>query len=61
MLNLVSRAMLDFLTNNPKTLEDVVSGFASFLQVPTEECPSGVVRRLFSELDDVGLVERVLQ
>lgn len=59
MLNLVSRAMLDFLTDRPKPMGEVVARFADYLQVPKEECPSGVVRRLFDELDEVGLVERV--
>lgn len=58
MLNLVSRAMLDFLAESPKTLPQVTAGFADYLQVPAAECPSGVVRRLFGELDEVGLVER---
>ncbi len=59
MLNLVSRAMLDFLAESPKTLTQVTAGFADYLEVPPEECPSGVVRRLFGELDEVGLVERL--
>lgn len=59
MLNLVSRAMLDFMAESPKTLAQVTAGFADYLEVPPEECPSGVVRRLFGELDEVGLVERL--
>ncbi|SDD60218.1 HPr-rel-A system PqqD family peptide chaperone [Kordiimonas lacus] len=59
MLNLVSRAMLDYLAEHPKTLTQIIAGFAAYLEVPPEECPSGVVRRLFGELDEVGLVERV--
>lgn len=59
MLNLVSRAMLDFLAASPKTLAQVTADFADYLKVLPEECPSGVVRRLFGELDDVGLIERV--
>lgn len=60
ILNLVSLAMVDFLASKSPTLAEIEQGFPAFLEVPPEECPRGVTRRLFEELDDIGLVERVV-
>ncbi|NVJ69285.1 MAG: HPr-rel-A system PqqD family peptide chaperone [Alphaproteobacteria bacterium] len=59
IFNLVSKAMLDYLSAGPKSLRTIVTEFHMFLEVPAEECPRGVARRLFDELDDIGLVQRV--
>lgn len=59
ILNLISIAMLEFLAGPPKTLVDLVDKFPEFIEVLKEECPSGVSRRIFSELDEAGFIERV--
>ncbi|TNE60672.1 MAG: HPr-rel-A system PqqD family peptide chaperone [Alphaproteobacteria bacterium] len=59
MLNLVSMAMLDLLVQRPYSLAELADAFPACLDVPVAECPPAVVARLFGELDDVGLVERV--
>lgn len=59
ILNSVSLALIDFLAVEPRPYRDVAEKFHAFLDVPSGECPPGVARRLFRELDDAGLVKRV--
>lgn len=59
ILNLVSLAMVEFLTIKPRTMGEIEADFPTFLSVPPSECPTGVTRRLFGELDDIGMIERV--
>lgn len=59
ILNLLSLAMLEFLAGSPKSLADLVDKFPDFIEVSKEECPTGVARRIFSELDEAGFIERV--
>lgn len=59
ILNSVSLALVDFLASEPRRYQDVAEQFHSLLDVPSDECPPGVARRLFQELDDAGLVKRV--
>lgn len=61
ILNLVSSAMLDFLAATPRSLADAVDQFPDFLEVPKEECPEGVTRRIFAELDEAGFIVRAGQ
>lgn len=61
ILNLVSMAMLDYLSAEPQTLKGLSEGFHAHLGVALEECPTGVARRIFDELDEAGLVQRVSQ
>jgi len=58
MLNLVSIALLNLMAARSFTLDELAEAFPAHMGVPNEECPPGVVRRLFDELDEVGLVER---
>lgn len=58
ILNLLSIAMLEFLAGTPKSVAELVDKFPDFIEVSKEECPTGVTRRIFSELDEAGFVER---
>lgn len=56
VFNAVSMAMLDYFTDRPRTIAELIEDFPGLMGLGREECPSGVVRRMFAELDDAGLV-----
>ena len=58
VFNLVSVALLDYLSDAPQSLDHILETFPDILGVSREECPRGVVRRMVEELDEVGLLRR---
>jgi PqqD family protein of HPr-rel-A system len=60
VLNLVSLSLLEFLAESPKSIREVIEHFPAYIGAERQECPAGVARRLFSELDDAGLLVRAM-
>ncbi|WP_155859948.1 hypothetical protein [Kordiimonas gwangyangensis] len=56
VFNAVSVAMLEYFMETPRTVAALVEDFPGLMGLSREECPSGVVKRIFQELDDAGLV-----
>ncbi|NVJ98123.1 MAG: HPr-rel-A system PqqD family peptide chaperone [Alphaproteobacteria bacterium] len=59
IFNLVSMAMIEFLSEKPRSMNEIIRDFPAYMGVDAAECPAGVVRRLFGELDEIGLLELV--
>jgi len=56
VFNLVSLAILEFFCEEPRTVSALVDAFPALMGLAREECPTGVIRRMFKELDEAGLV-----
>ena len=56
VFNAVSVAMLDYFMEEPRSLTSLVADFPGLMGLSREECPTGVLRRMFTELDEAGLV-----
>ncbi|WP_417451694.1 HPr-rel-A system PqqD family peptide chaperone [Kordiimonas sp.] len=56
VFNAVSIAMLEYFTHAPRKVSALVEDFPDLVGLSREDCPRGVVRRIFAELDDAGLV-----
>ncbi|WP_262691506.1 hypothetical protein [Kordiimonas aestuarii] len=59
VFNAVSMAMLQYFVAAPRGVDELIAHFPDLMGVTREECPRGVIRRIFGELDDAGLVQPV--
>jgi PqqD family protein of HPr-rel-A system len=56
VFNTVSMAILEYFAEKPHSIADLIEDFPELMGLSREECPRGVVRRMFNELDEAGLV-----